>query len=79
LVGKAKERVMGKTFRRDERKDEYLRDGAYNSHKDRKELKRLRKEHIRKTRRDTKHGLQDFDPEGDVLPDYPHTSGWESN
>ena len=68
---------MSRTIRRDDRCHKDVRDGEQTSHHWKKENKYIRIQHAREVRRETKRALEQG--EHDVLPDYPHTSGWETH
>jgi hypothetical protein len=68
---------VARTYRRDDREGTAVRDGKRTSHYWRKECKEVRVRHARDTRHETRQAIHQGD--FDSLPDYPHTSGWETN
>ena len=68
---------MARTYRKDHRESKAIRDGDRNSCYYRKENKEIRVRHARDVRHTTRQALHQEDY--DDLPDYPHTSGWETN
>ena len=68
---------MGKTYRADSKESKMVHDGVKTSTYYRRESKEVRIHHARDVRRETKHALRDG--EFELLPNYPHTSGWETH
>jgi len=68
---------VARTYRNDDREGKAIRDGERNSHYWRKECKGVRVRHARDTRHATKHAIRQED--FDNLPNYQHTSGWETH
>jgi hypothetical protein len=70
---------MARTYRRDDKRGKIIADGEDNDHRYRKEGKHTRDRHVREVRHSTRQAIREFDEDITILPDYPHTSGWEDN